>query len=94
MKRSAGADSLTQEQLKLGSIALIKPLTSIINQSISEGKFPEEWKKAIVTPVLKKGSAKDKNNYRPVSCLMVLSKMLEKVVCTQITEYMKKVLQI
>ena len=46
-------------------------------------------KKAIITPVLKKGSAKDKNNYRPVSCLMVLSKVLERVVVTQITEYME-----
>ena len=36
MKRSAGADSLTQEQLKLGSKKLIKPLTKIINQSIEE----------------------------------------------------------
>lgn len=89
MKRSAGADSLTQEQLKLGSKELTKPLTKIINKSITEGKFPEEWKKAIVTPVLKKGSAKDKNNYRPVSCLMVLSKVLEKVVCSQITEFME-----
>ena len=69
---------------------LVKPLTKIINQSIKEGKFPENWKKAIVTPVLKKGSTKDKNNYRPVSCLMVLSKVLEKVVCSQITDFMEQ----
>ena len=56
MKRSAGADSLTQEQMKMGKDELIGPLTKIINQSITEGKFPENWKKAVVTPVLKKGS--------------------------------------
>ena len=90
MKRSAGADNLTQEQLKLGSKELVNPLAKIINQSITEGKFPKDWKKAVITPVLKKGCVKDKNNYRPVSCLMVLSKVLERIVCTQITEYMEK----
>ena len=89
-KKSAGADNLTQEQMKLGSKAIVSPLTKIINQSITEGKFPEAWKKAIVTPVLKKGSQTEKSNYRPVSCLMVLSKVLEKVVCEQVTEFMEK----
>ena len=64
-------------------------LTRIINASISQGKFPEIWKCGIVTPVLKKGSPKDKTNYRPVSCLSVLSKVLEKIVCSQITKFME-----
>ena len=66
----------------LGAEEIVKPLTIIINRSISEGIFPESWKKAIVTPVLKKGSAQEKSNYRPVSCLMVLSKVMEKIICS------------
>ena len=89
-KKSAGADNLTQEQMKLGCKEIVKPLTKIINQSITEGIFPEAWKIAIVTPVLKKGCKTEKSNYRPVSCLMVLSKVLEKVVCGQVTEFMEK----
>ena len=73
----------------LGAEVLAVPLTRIRNASITEGKFPEVWKEGIVTPVLKKRSAKDKNNYRPVSCLSVLSKVLEKVICDQITKYME-----
>ena len=69
---------------------LAGPLTKIINRSLTEGVFPTIWKQAIVTPILKKGDAKDKTNYRPVSCLMVLSKVLEKIVFAQITEYMEK----
>ena len=88
-KRSAGADDLTQQQLKHGAENLTGPLTKIINKSLSEGIFPSIWKQAIVTPILKKGDAQDKTNYRPVSCLMVLSKVLEKIVCSQITEYME-----
>ena len=63
---------------------------SIGNHSIAEGKFPESWKEGVVTTVLKKGSPTDKNNYRSVTCLSVLSKGLEKIVCTQITNYMEK----
>ena len=72
---------MTQEHLKLGAEILSIPSTRIINKSISEGKFPDIWKVGVVTPVIKKGSPLDKNNYRPVSCLSVLSKVLEKVIC-------------
>ena len=65
-KKSSGTDGLSQEQMIHGSSALVKPLTKIINESIRTGIFPESWKEAVVTPILKKGSAHDKTNYRPV----------------------------
>ncbi len=54
-KKSSGSDGLTQEQLVLGAKALAAPLTRIINSSITSGVFPEAWKEAIITPILKKG---------------------------------------
>ena len=54
-KKSAGADDLTQQQLKHGAENLAGPLTKIINKSLTEGIFPKIWKQAIVTPILKKG---------------------------------------
>ena len=74
----------------MGAEVLAIPLTRIINFSVEEGVFPEIWKVGVVTPVLKKGSPLEKSNYRPVSCLSVLSKVLEKIVCDQITNYMEK----
>ena len=53
-KKSECSDGITQEQLILGSKTLISPLTQIINLSIESGTFPEAWKEAYVTPVLKK----------------------------------------
>ena len=44
---------------------------------------------AVVIPILKKGDALNKENYRPVSCLTAASKVLEKVVCEQMTEYLE-----
>ena len=64
-------------------------LTSIINASISKGEFPNAWKEALVTPVLKKGDASKRENYRSVSCLPGGSKLFEKIVCEQTTRYME-----
>jgi hypothetical protein len=53
--KTACSDGLTQELLKQGAKILAAPLTSIFNRSISSGIFPDKWKEAYVTLVLKKG---------------------------------------
>ena len=70
-----------------GSDVLTKPLTKIINESIVTGKFPNQWKEAIITPVLKNGDRELLKNYRPASCLAAASKLLEKIVCAQVSEF-------
>ena len=62
----------------------------IINKSISTSEFPHQWKEAIVTPVLKSGNKETLKNYRPVSCLPAGSKLLERIVCNQVTKYFKE----
>ena len=86
-KKTAGRDGISQECLLLGQEILAAPLTTIINQSVNTGVFPSQWKEAVVVPILKKGDAKDLKNYRPVNCLAAASKVLEKVVCEQLTRY-------
>ena len=86
-KKSSGKDGISQESLLLGQEALAAPLTAIINQSINTGTFQSQWKEAVVIPIHKKGDAKDPKNYRPVSCLAAASKVLEKVVCKQLTRF-------
>ena len=89
-KKSSGLDGLSQENLILGAKHFIAPLTTIINQSIMQGEFPKDWKEAAVTPVLKKGNPTLLNNYRPVSCLPAASKVLEIVVCSQLSDYLEQ----
>ena len=65
---------------------LITPITSIINASLAQGTCPNFFKEAHVTPILKKSSL-DKEvfkNYRPVSNLNFISKILERVVAAQL----------
>ena len=60
-----------------------------MSKSIQQGEFPDNWKEAAVTPVLKKGSPNQLNNYQPVSCLPAASKILEIVICSQLSDYLE-----
>ena len=64
-------------------------MTSIINDSFKSGVFPSSYKSAIVTPLLKKPSLdpNDLKNYRPVSNLSFMSKLLQKVVVSQLKSH-------
>lgn len=73
--------------LKQQKEILSDPLTKMINQSISEGIFPAALKSAIVTPIFKSGHKQDMNNYRPISILPAVSKVLEKTVAEQLTTH-------
>jgi hypothetical protein len=85
-KKSKGNDGIPQDCLLQGLDVLAAPLTRVINTSITNGCFPNQWKEAIVVPIHKKGDQKEMKNYRPVSCLTAASKVLEKVVCQQLTQ--------
>jgi hypothetical protein len=76
--RATGLDSLSSKMLKLSASIIASPLTVIFNQSISYGHFPMQWKIARITPVHKSGSRTDKSNYRPISILCIVSKLLER----------------
>ena len=56
------------------------------NKCIIDGKFPDQLKKADVSPVFKKGNHNDKTNYRPVSILPSLSKIYERLIYNQINQ--------
>ena len=70
---------------------LINCITSIVNESIQSGIVPDCFKKAIITPLIKKTNLdpNELKNYRPVSNLSFISKITEKIVSLQITNYLK-----
>ena len=57
-------------------------ITFICNHSISNSFFPSKWKEAKVAPLYKNGPPEEVNNYRPISILPVLSKVLENMFMT------------
>ena len=64
--------------LKATALSISKSLSDLFNKSIIMGKFPSDWKYARVVPIPKSGCSKNPANYRPISILSVLSKLLKK----------------
>ena len=88
---SSDLDPFPTSLLKDCLDVLIEPITSIIDKSLQEGVFPDQCKKAYIRPLLKK-TILDKNtlkNYRPVSNLSFISKILEKVVAYRLLSDME-----
>ena len=70
--------------------SIIKPITHIINKSLSTGIMPAMCKKALITPVYKgEGDKLDPSNYRPISILPLLGKCIEYFVNQNLVEYIK-----
>ena len=88
-QKATGLDGLPAKFLKDGASTIAKPLTHIINMSITSGQFPKELKCAKIVPIYKKKLKTDPGNYRPVSILSIISKIFEKVVCDQLSEYLE-----
>ena len=84
--KSCDLDPIPTQLLKSCTDVLLKPITHLVNLSLSEGVCPSALKCALVSPLLKKPSLckDDMKNYRPVSNLSFICKLLEKVVATQI----------
>ena len=89
-KMSSGHDEINNVMLKSLCSAISYPLQLIFNQSIATGVFPDKMKIAEVIP-LYKGKQRDlMMNYRPISLLMTISKLLEKVIYSCIYKFLEK----
>ena len=74
------------------SVFSYEMLKDCINYSILKGKFPDSLKLANITPVHKKDEPTDKENYRPVSVLPLLSKVFERLIYDQLIVYLEQYL--
>ena len=69
---------------------IAKPLVYLINLSFSTGVFPDLLKIANIIPVLKKGDRQDYSNYRPISLISNLSKLIEKLAHKSLYNFLEK----
>ncbi|KAK3513801.1 hypothetical protein QTP70_028874 [Hemibagrus guttatus] len=83
-------DPIPSAMLQTISPDLLPFITTVINGSLTSGHVPTAFKKARVIPILKKPALdpSDISNYRPVSLLSFLSKILERIVCNQLSDYL------
>ncbi len=86
--KAVGLDKISCRLLRIAASIISKPLTSIMNKSLQNGKFITEWKHAKVIHLLKSGPTIERNNYRPISILPILSKVLERFVHRCYSDYL------
>ncbi len=78
-KKSSGHDNISSHLLNMIKLNVTKPIAIIINKSIENGCVPDSLKLAKVVPIYKSKDSELFSNYRPISLLPCLSKILEKV---------------
>ena len=74
INKSHGFDQISARMLKMCDSSIVLPLLIIFNNSLREGLFPSQWKKANITPIHKKSNKNDIKNYRPISVLPLCGK--------------------
>ena len=87
-KISSGYDQISNNLLKQLSSSISYPLEIIFNQSIQQGIFPTLMKKVEVIPLYKGKDREEVINYRPISLLITISKLLEKIVYKRVYKFL------
>ena len=85
--KAHGRDDISIRMLKLSQKSILKPLKLIFENCLRTRLFPDQWKKANVVPIHKKGDKQLIVNYRPVSLLPICGKLFERLVFNSLFNY-------
>jgi hypothetical protein len=83
-KSSCDVNGVSTKMIKFIGNEIARPLAHIFNISLRTGQFPENLKQCRVIPIFKSGDPLDCDNYRPISLLSSISKLLEKIVAEKL----------
>jgi len=89
-KNTCGYNEISYQIIKLSAPFIISPLIYICNAVLSNGVFSDRLKYAIVNPIFKKGNKQEISNYRPISLLTYLSKIIEKLMYARLLAHIDK----
>ena len=89
-KNSSGKDNISTKLLMEIVNSIVFPLAHLFNLSFKTGYIPSDYKCAKIIPIFKTDEKDKFNNYRPISILPALSKLLEKIAATQMFKYLNK----
>ena len=91
LHKATGDDGFSAKLLRIAAPAIADSLCKLINYCIDTQTFPTKWKVGKVTPIYKgQGSHDDKNNYRPITVLPILSKLFEKHICDHLYDFLEE----
>jgi Reverse transcriptase (RNA-dependent DNA polymerase) len=88
-KNSNDIDGISNKMLKFLRFELAMPLVHLFNLSLRSGEFPSNLKTSRTVPIFKSGSPTLCDNYRPISLLSSISKVLEKAIACRLVNHLK-----
>ena len=90
VSKSTGTDQIPAKMLRITADVIALSLTFIFNLSLSTGIFVDDWKNARVTPIHKDGSKLVMGYYRPISVLLIISKIFEQEIFQKLYKYVNE----
>ena len=91
--KASGPDNIPARILKLTADQVAPSACRLFNLSLQLGVMPTAWKEANITPVFKNGIDACVENYRPISLLCILSKVLERCIYNHIINFISSLYQ-
>ena len=88
--KAMGIDGIGPKLLKHCALALYKPIHHLFMLSISHFYVPKDWRLHLITPIHKSGDKSSVKNYRPISLLCTISKVLEKIIYDKIISFVSQ----
>ena len=92
VSKATGPDEISARLLKETAEQIAPSLTLLYNKSLETGVFPDEWKLANIVPIHKKDNKDHVENYRPISLLSIISKVLERCVLIRLRDHLLQML--
>ena len=87
--KASGPDGISAKMLKFIATSVTSSVTKLFNLSISKCQLPTMWKRSSIVPIPKASDMAAPSNYRPISLLSLLSKLLEKHFYNLIIQHLK-----
>lgn len=87
--KSSGLPEITSKLFKITIKILMPIFRHILNLSLRTSIIPDDWKNSVNTPLHKAGNTKDPNNYRPIACIPLPGKILEKCIFAQFYSFIE-----
>ena len=88
LKKASGPDKISHKMLKIAPEKIAETLQIIFSKSLQQSKYPSSWKTAHVIAILKNGDASLPSNYRPISLISCVGKIMERLVYKNVYNYL------
>lgn len=87
--KSSGVPEITSKMFKITAKILVPQFRFLFNLCLRTSTFPTKWKNSVVTPLFKAGNSLSAGNYRPIACIPLPGKLLEKCIHIQLYDYLE-----